>query len=282
MKKILFLLTICTCISSCNNGDIERLEKENESLKTQIAEIRQNQQNQIENSPIKTTPQTNTDTIAKTKAQQIVKNYVLAGTIKERIAFVANPKEELPRMNKTYEDINLSWENGSFEFGEDRKLDNYVLVTVLGNQPSTYVVYALKQEGKELKIDWSTSQLLNGYSPLLDNTKKMKLDMDSKIHHLLVIIEASTYYPVLNFFSEKQQIYYSFTMDDHSKEHEKSSGFCAKNKVSCQNLFEKLKEKNKCVVSLDAWYPQGALEAPYSMSKTMQMEIDNVQIKFCW
>lgn len=281
MKKLLFLLTICICFSACNNDEVERLKKENDALKSKINASSQINQNQAKNPSNQIGTLVNTETTAKTKAQQIVRNYLLAETAKKRADFVLNPKEEFPRMKKLYGDINTAWENGSFQFGEDRKLTEYYLVDVFSDNPaiSTYV---LKETSSGLKIDWAVSILLNGQNPMLDNTKKMKLDMDDKKHHLLVIIEASTYYPVLNFFADKQQIYYSFMMDDKSKEHEKSHGYCAKNKISCQKLFEELKEKNKCVVSLDAWYPKEVLESPYSMSKTMQMEIDNIQMKFCW
>lgn len=281
MRKLLFLLAICICFNSCNNDEIERLKKENDALKSKINESYQMKQNQAEAPSTKMRVQINTETTAKTKAQQVVKQYLLAETATKRAAFVLNPKEELPKMKKLYGDVNTGWENGSFQFGEDRKLNEYYIVEVFSDNPATST-YVLRETNIGLKIDWAASILLNGQNPMLDSTKKMKLDMDNKKHHLLVIIEASTYYPVLNFFADKQQTYYSFMMDDKSKVHEKSHGYCAKNKVSCQKLFEELKEKNKCVVSLDAWYPKEALEAPYSMSKTMQMEIDNVQIKFCW
>jgi len=47
MKKILFLLTVCTCFNACNSGEIERLQKENEALKAQIAELSETEQNRF-------------------------------------------------------------------------------------------------------------------------------------------------------------------------------------------------------------------------------------------
>lgn len=136
MKKLLFLLTICMCFNACNNGETERLAKENEELKAQLSELNQLKQNQLPSSPITTAekdqisfPQ-NTETIAKTKAQQVVKDYLMAGTAKERAAFVLNPKEELPRMEKTYKGQNLSWSIKEFKFLEDKQFGDYTLVTV--------------------------------------------------------------------------------------------------------------------------------------------------------
>lgn len=47
MKKILTILMGCLILSACNNGEIERLQKENESLKAQIAELSETEQNRF-------------------------------------------------------------------------------------------------------------------------------------------------------------------------------------------------------------------------------------------
>lgn len=284
MKKLLFLLTICMCFTACNNGEIERLKKENENLKAQIAELRQNQQNQIGNSAIKTTIQTNTDSIAKTKAQQVVKNYLLAGTAKERTAFVLNPKEEAPRMEKMYGDSNTSWENGSFQFGEDRKVDEYYIINVVSINQKTSL-YVLKDTNSGLKIDWSVSQLLNGNSPMLDNIKKMRLDMDHKKHFLLTEAQPWSIYD--NAFFDDREHMYSFLLRDGSDMFS-TIGYCEKDDYSCRKLFENLKGNKGCIVSLKAWYPQKVFDfiavpdAIHRHGAGTHMEIGDIQIKVCW
>ena len=47
MKKLLIILIGCLIISACDNGEVERLQKENESLKAQIAELSETEQNRF-------------------------------------------------------------------------------------------------------------------------------------------------------------------------------------------------------------------------------------------
>ncbi len=47
MKKILFSLILCIGFCACNNGEIERLQHENASLKAQIAELSETEQNRF-------------------------------------------------------------------------------------------------------------------------------------------------------------------------------------------------------------------------------------------
>lgn len=279
MKKILTILMGCLILSACNNGEIERLQKENESLKAQITELRQNQ---VPNHSTKIPPQMGTDIIVKTKAQQIVKDYLLSETAKERSSFVIDPKEELPRMEKMYKDGNVSWKNRHFSFMEDRKLGDYVLVSIKqNNNTSSYFL-------KNLKIDWSTSQLFNNHSPLLDNIKKMKLDIDSKKHHLLTMITSlSGVYPfnglARDLYDLSREQIYVFQMNDGS-ETSNTFSICQRKNSDCQKLFEQIKENDFCIISSEAWYPKKLAENPekWQNINVLPIQIYDIQVKVCW
>lgn len=47
MKKVLLLLICCISFSACDNGELERLRQENASLKAQIAELSETEQNRF-------------------------------------------------------------------------------------------------------------------------------------------------------------------------------------------------------------------------------------------
>ena len=47
MRTILILLVICISFGACNNGEIERLRQENASLKAQVAELSETEQNRF-------------------------------------------------------------------------------------------------------------------------------------------------------------------------------------------------------------------------------------------
>ena len=47
MKKVLILLICCISFSACDNGELERLRQENASLKAQIAELSETEQNRF-------------------------------------------------------------------------------------------------------------------------------------------------------------------------------------------------------------------------------------------
>lgn len=210
---------------------------------------------------------------AKTEAQKVVLNYLLAGTAETRAPYVLNPLEELPRMQKQYGNRDVSWKNYKFQFATEQSGPNGAMVIV--QKENSKSVYMLFKENNILKIAWSLSQFMNNHSPTGDTLKKMSLDPDKQKHSLFVSAEASTYYNYA--FSNDERTMYSFKLDDSSRAF--VHGFCYKNNPECKELFNKLKDYKSCIVSLDAWYPNKVFRE-YSLRGGCA-EIGNIKIQFC-
>lgn len=115
---------------------------------------------------------------------------------------------------------------------------------------------------------------------MLDNIKKMELNIDREKHHLFAVIKVSTKYNIP--FDNDREHMYSYRFNDNSTTLD-AEGYCEKEDVGCRKLFANLKENESCIVSLDAWYPQKVFEYITLPGYTgRQMEIGNIQVKVCW
>ncbi len=213
---------------------------------------------------------------AKTEAQKVVLQYVLAGTPETRAPYVLNPQEELPRMQKLYGDRDVSWKNAKFKFTSEKSGPYGAVVLVEREDYSTPTPYVLFKEGNSFKIAWSLSQFMGNTSPTGDTLKKMYLDVDKQKHPLFVEIKPSTYYNYS--FSNDAKTMYAFKMRDSSMGAE-INGYCYKNNTNCKELFNKLRENSSCVVSLDAWYPNKVFK--YHTLVGEHAEIGNIKIQLC-
>lgn len=211
---------------------------------------------------------------AKTEAQKVVLQYLLAGTPETRATYVKNPQEVLPLMQKMYNNRNVSWKDSKFKFIQEESGPNGAFITVASdNHKSNYVLY---KESNTWKIDWPLSQFLNGTSPTGDTLKKMYMDVDKQKHSLFVNIGHHVYYNYS--FSNDERSMYSFRMNDSSM-NQSVYGYCYKNNAECKELFNKFKEKSNCIVSLDAWYPNKVFR--YYTVVGDHAEIGNIKIQLC-
>lgn len=117
-------------------------------------------------------------------------------------------------------------------------------------------------------------KFLHGESPTGYNLKKLQMDMDKNKHSVFAIVAPSTYYNYA--FSNDKLSMYSFEMSDLKV---RMHGYCPKKDENCKQLFETLRDKEKCVVELDVWYPNKVFR--YQTLDEGQAEIGNITIHRC-
>ena len=211
---------------------------------------------------------------AKSEAQKVVLQYLLAGTAESRAPFVLNPQEELSRMQKMYGSTDVSWKDRQFKFATEQSGPNGAMVIV--EEGADKSAYALFKEGNSFKIAWSLSQFLNNNFPTGDNLKKMYMDIDKQKHSLFVTVKHWVFYNYA--FRNDERTMYSFQLKDPSM-NLPIYGYCYKNNAECKELFNKFKEYSTCIVSLDAWYPNKVFRE-YSVVGD-HAEIGNIKIQIC-
>ena len=118
-------------------------------------------------------------------------------------------------------------------------------------------------------------KFLHGESPTGYDLKKLQMDMDKNKHSVFAIVTPSTYYNWA--FSNDQRTMYSFQMSDSRVNW--MHGYCSKKDENCKQLFETLRDKEKCVVELDIWYPNKVFREPSLTGECA--EIGNITIHRC-
>lgn len=119
-------------------------------------------------------------------------------------------------------------------------------------------------------------KFLKGESPTGYNLKKLQLDMDKNKHSVFAIVTPSMYYNYA--FKNDKNTMYSFEMAD-SKVRTSMYGYCLKKDENCKQLFNTLRDKEKCVVELDVWYPNKVFR--YYTIVGDHAEIGNIKIHRC-
>ena len=119
-------------------------------------------------------------------------------------------------------------------------------------------------------------KFLHGESPTGYDLKKLKLDMDKNKHSVFAIVTPSTYYNYA--FTNDKNTMYSFEMED-SKVRTGMYGYCLKKDENCKQLFETLRDKERCVVELDVWYPNKVFRD--RTPNENHAEIGNITIHRC-
>ena len=119
-------------------------------------------------------------------------------------------------------------------------------------------------------------KFLRGESPTGYNLKKLQMDMDKNKHSVFAIVAPSTYYNWA--FSNDKNTMYAFEMIDPNVR-VRMFGYCYKKNENCKQLFEILRDKEKCVVELDVWYPNKVFR--YFSLNEEHAEIGNITIHRC-